>query len=426
MDFATRRITELLAPLTNYERERPDRARFGLETMRALLASPMMSAPDAILVQIGGSKGKGSTALYLEHLAQMAGLQVGVYLSPHLQSILERVRLRGAQVSEGVLRRSLETVLACARSIGVELSFFEAMTAAALDCFDQDRVDLGILEVGLGGRLDATTAVEVQASILTNVEREHSEILGDTIAEIAGEKAHVIRPRGLCFTSASGEALAVFVARAKAVGAELRILGQDFGIEGLHADGEDWLGRLWCKQGSSQEFRLAGAASIELEALTLAWACFGCVFPKRRLDLSELRRPELPGRFEVICDSGRAPMVLDGAHTEVSLHILGQELNRRFGTVKRRFLYATAVGKRWREGLGSILGIADEVYVTGLRDTRSEDPATICSFLRAAGFQAHVVPDVATGLKQLQASDELAVVTGSFYLVGEVRELVMR
>ncbi len=426
MDSATQRLRELLAPLTNYERDRPDRPRFGLEKMQRLLAGFELAQSPGRRVQVGGSKGKGSCAYYIEALAESAGMRSGLYLSPHLQSILERVRLRGENVTEPKLRQAIERVLERAQQVEIEPSFFEVMCAAALVCFKRDAIECAVLEVGLGGRLDATTAVAVDASILTGIEIEHSEVLGDSIPAIAIEKSYVIRPGGICFTSAEGEALQIFQARADEIGAELRIMARDFGLAELREDDGCWSGELWSRGQSGQRFSLSGAPEIELQALALSWALLRELFPDRPLNCEGMFRPNLPGRFEVLLDNAGRPIVLDGAHTERSLQLLGSELQRRYPGVRRRLLFASAPGKRWREGLGSILGPADEVLVTGLSDTRSEDPASICDQLRQLGIPAREVEDAVAGLRDLQSGDGIAVVTGSFYLVGEVRELLMQ
>ncbi|MCA8941922.1 MAG: hypothetical protein KDB80_05115, partial [Planctomycetes bacterium] len=186
------RIAALCRGLTNYERDRPDRPRFDLENMRRLLARPDAPPLPPQLVQVGGSKGKGTVVRYLAALARPR--RTGAYVSPHVQTILERVAIDGENVDEDLLTAELEPVLRFARENELTISFYEAMTAAALGCFARSGVELGILEVGLGGRLDATTAVPVDASVLTSIELEHTELLGDTIEAIATEKSFVVRP----------------------------------------------------------------------------------------------------------------------------------------------------------------------------------------------------------------------------------------
>ncbi|MEM7199294.1 MAG: cyanophycin synthetase [Planctomycetota bacterium] len=426
MDEAHDRLRALVAPLTNYERTRPDQPRWSLDTMRALLAGPGFALPEGLLVQIGGSKGKGTTALYLESLARAAGLRVGTYLSPHLQSLRERVRLDGMPAEAATLERHLRATLAQAKHLGLQPSFFEVMTHAALGAFADAGVDLGILEVGLGGRLDATTAVPVDASIVTVVELEHTELLGDTVEAIAGEKAHVLRADRPGFTGATGGALQVLRQRAAAVRTSLHEDGTSFGLEALREDATDLRGVFRTVDGRRQPFALTGAAAFERPALSLAAACLATLAPDRPLPLDPVPRPTLPGRFEVLACPDGAPLVLDGAHTERSARALAEELERRYPGRRPWIAFASAAGKRWRDGLKWLAPRADRVVVTALTGTQSEPPEAIADWLRSQGTPCEVAVDVPEALARLMAGGELRVVTGSFYLVGSVRSQLSR
>lgn len=422
MDAATERLTALLAPLTNYERHRPDRPRWSLDNMRALLCQPGLERSATHVVQIGGSKGKGTTALYLESLALAAGLRTGTYMSPHLQSLLERVRLLGRDVAEAELHGALVSVLDHARALELEPSFFEVMTAAALKCFGQNDLHLGILEVGLGGRLDATTAVPVDASVVTSIELEHTLLLGDTVEEIAGEKAFVIREGRPAFTATSGAALAVLEQRAKAVGASLSVLDRDFALLDVAPRDGGFAGRLRDPGGEVRSFWLPEASAFELPALALAVACLSTLRPDLALCLDPVPRPRLPGRCEVrICGDGE-PLVLDVAHTERSMQALAGELARRFPGRRSAVLVGFTLGKRWRESLSCLLPGAEAFAVTGLPDTAMESPAEIAGWLRQQGAEAEVVDGPEAGLRRLAEHAGLRVVTGSFYVVGRASE----
>ena len=168
--------------------------RLGLESMRGLLAalgSPQLRFP-AVLV--AGSNGKGSTAALLAAMAGAAGYRTGLYTSPHLETVEERLRIDGRAVGGERLGELLEEVVACAeRRLGHSPTYFEAVTAAAFLWFAAERVDLAVVEVGLGGRLDATNVCEPVLSLITSISLEHRELLGDTLAAIAREKAGILR-----------------------------------------------------------------------------------------------------------------------------------------------------------------------------------------------------------------------------------------
>lgn len=418
------RIAALCAELTNYERDRPDRPRFSLDAMHTLLARPSAPPRPDLLIQVGGSKGKGTTARYLETLARHAGLgPTGVYASPHAETVLERVRIDGANVDGALLYAQLESVLEFARSAQLTVSFFEVMTAAALGCFAAEGVRFGVLEVGLGGRLDATTAVPVDAGILTSVELEHTELLGTTVEAIAAEKAWVLRPGRPGFVALRGAALDVVRAHAEEVAADLSVLGADFAASVTASDRHSLSVAWTMADGAAGTTELLGAPLYEAQAFGLAVACLRRLVPGFEPP-GRLARPVGPCCFEEV-----GGWVLDGAHTVESARLLGGELERRFGLGRRRVVFGTAVGKEWRGMLRALLaGCAGEVVCVAPPGTAGVDPAEVAAWIAAEvpGFAAHAVdwPGAEAALRPGgSATDDEAVrvVTGSFYLAGAAR-----
>jgi dihydrofolate synthase/folylpolyglutamate synthase len=297
------------------------------------------------------------------------------------------------------------------------------MTVAAAEWFAERHVDLAVYEVGLGGRFDSTTALPVDASVITAIELEHMDVLGDSIAAIAGEKAAIVRPGGLALTATHGEALAVTRARATEVGARLLVLGEDLRCREVAFADDGCRFRLQLPGGEHPVF-LPDARAIEVPALALAAAALAELLPDLPLALDPAPRPDLPGRFEQFVEPDGETLVLDGAHTEQSLGALAREVARRWPGRRCPVLFATATGKRWRQGLSRLLAVADTVVVTGLLGTPSEDPAAIASWLGSRGVQCELASDVASGLAALRRGPGPRLVTGSFYLVGQVRLLV--
>ncbi len=391
--------------------------------MQRLLVRPGALPCPRPAVQVGGSKGKGTTCAFLEGLVQASGGRAGCYSSPHVLTLCERLRVDGTDVDVATLERLLVAIVATPTGERAP-TFFEAMTLAAAQWFAETAVHLAIWEVGLGGRYDATTALPVDASIVTTIELEHTEVLGDTIAAIAGEKAPVIRPGGLGLTGTTGEALAVVRSRAAAVGARLLVLGQDFGVRTVQWSPLGARGHLWLPDGRELPFFLPHAAAFELPALALAAAAFTQVLPDSTLCLDPAPRPQLPCRFEVRQERDGEVLVLDGAHTEQSLRAVANELRRRWPQQRANVLFGSAVGKRWQQGLSELLPHVDSVVVTELTGTTSEDPTAIAAFLAARGRTSEVAADVATGLRLLRERKGPRLVVGSFYLAGQVRRLV--
>lgn len=426
-DPAAERLAPLLGRLVNYERTRPTQRLWDLGTMQRLLARPGATGRIAPAIQVGGSKGKGTTCAFLAALARAAGLRPGVYLSPHLETLLERIQVGAEVVDVAELERVLTALLAFAQCDGLELTFFEAMTVAAVEVFAARRVDLAIWEVGLGGRFDATTAIPVDASIVTTIELEHTEVLGDTTTAIAGEKAPVIRPGGIGFVGVEDPAaLAVIERHAAAVGARLCRLGQEIRWEGARFDGDRYVGRLRLPDGRQLAVSLPGARAYELPALALAAAAFAQLLPDATLQLDPAPRPTLPCRFEVVAGADGWPLILDGAHTERSVAAVATELVRRWPDRRVALLFGSAAGKRWRQALSALLPLVDSCVVTELIGTTSEDPAVIAHWLRDHGVRCEVVADVRQGLERLLCHRGPRLCVGSFYLAGQLRRLLVR
>lgn len=411
--------------MVDYERTRPDRRLWSLEGIRALL-DEVAPARARLAVQVAGSKGKGTTGAFLAGLAKGAGLRVGVYSSPHVETVCERIAINGEPIDPVRLRDRVAAMVEAGERLGISLTFFEVMTAAAACEFGEQQLDLAVYEAGLGGRFDATTALAVDASIVTGVELEHTEVLGDTIEAIAREKAAVIRPGGTAWTAARDAALEVIAAHAAEVGATLYAFGEDFRFTDSAWSGADYCGTLCLPGGTEVGLRLPDARAYELPALALALAALQALAPSVELSLDPVARPCLPGRFEVLSSRDGQPLVLDGAHTEESMVAVASEFARRWPGRKAAVLFACAKGKRWRTGLSRLLPIVDSIVVAELSGTAGEDPVPIAEWLRSQGQASTVVDDVAAGLAALESHSGPRLVVGSFYLVGRARQLHSR
>jgi dihydrofolate synthase/folylpolyglutamate synthase len=418
---ADQRLSELFAQLTNFERTRMVEVAWSLATMHQLLDvlhARLGPRPAATRwIQIGGSKGKGTTALYVESLAQGMGLRTGVFTSPHLQHVTERIRIDGVEVAAEQLVEVLESVLGDASGLGLDLSFFEAMTLAAVVLFRAQSIDVAVFEVGLGGRLDATTAVPVDAAILTRIELEHTELLGDSVAAIAAEKAFVMRPERPVWFERQPATHAVLQAHAESVGALVQPLVE---VVALASSDADWSGNLRVGE-TVMPFVLPQASEFELPALALAVGCLRGCYPEQALPLMPVPRPVLPGRFEVLPQADGWPFVLDGAHTPNSSAAVVAELQRRYPDQPVVALFATATDKLWCENLAALRPVLAEVFVTVPTGIPGADPAAVVEWLAAAGVSASCVESPGVGLQRLREAAAVRLVVGSFYLVGEAR-----
>lgn len=411
--------------------------KLGLGNVRRLLArlgDPQLAFP---AVQIAGTNGKGSTAAMLEAICRAAGLRAGLYTSPHLVRITERVRVCGHEVSPEAFARAATEVREAADSVrgesGALPTFFEQVTALALCAFRDAGVGLAILETGLGGRLDATTVAGAGVVVITPVGLDHQEHLGDSLASIAAEKAAVVRPGVAAVVSAQPpEAEAVILARCRECGVEPRRTGPPPQVEGTTADGRLRVRMRTARADyGSVTLALRGRHQLENAAAAVAAAEVlaerGLVELTRESAVAGLERAEHPGRLEWI-DATRPPVLLDGAHNPSGAAALRAYLDE-FVRAPVTLVFGAMRDKPLAE-LGSILFPAAAHLI--LTEPRNPRAATAAELVRAVPSP----PASSTITLAPSARDALALaglhtppggvvcVSGSLYLVGEVRALL--
>ncbi|MCH7599102.1 MAG: bifunctional folylpolyglutamate synthase/dihydrofolate synthase [Myxococcales bacterium] len=406
-----------LETLINFER-RPElmNERLSTSPIRALLDRLGKPEQGLAVIHVAGSKGKGSTCLFAEGALTAAGKRTGVFTSPHLHSWTERFRIAGREVDGAVLADAVTRLRPEVEWLREHEplnspTFFDATTAAALLIFAEAALDYVILEVGLGGRLDSTNVVMPRVTCITSIELEHTDKLGNSIAEIAAEKAGILKPGIPCLMGRlSPEAERVVRARALKIGAPLLKIGDDFPA----ADSHDLT-----VLGNHQ----LDNAGIALAALDLLGE------PDReqflaagRLGLAQTR---LPGRLEVLCEDPW--IIVDGAHTRASARALarvlaGRPLNR--GTL----LLSVSQGKDLDAILQALLPFADEVVVTCAEPIRSFPAADLAATIRSRNpeLPLQVVPDpgeAARAARESTGPGELLFAAGSIYLAAAAREV---
>ncbi len=386
------------------------------------------------VVHVAGSKGKGSTALLAEAVLLEAGERVGTFVSPHLERWTERFRIGGQEVRPAALGRVLDAIRPHVDALRADPdtpdpSFFDTITAAALLLFHDARVDRAVVEVGLGGRLDSTNVVDAAVSCITSIELEHTDRLGSTLAEIAAEKAGIIKAgRPVVTGRLPDEAAAVVAERARTLGAPVSVLGRDFHVEILAERplrGVD----LRLQDGSvaiSASLPVAGRHQAENAAVAVAAI--------RRLGAHEepaltaaagraLAKAVLPGRIEVL---GERPwIVVDAAHTERSASVLAAVIS---GVSRRRtrLLLSVSAGKRLGAILAQLLPLADDVVATRAEPVRSLGSGELAHAVRSAapGLPVRVIDDPAEAARAALhglTDRDLLLVTGSVYLAGIAR-----
>jgi dihydrofolate synthase/folylpolyglutamate synthase len=410
--------------------------KLGLENVTRLLArlgDPHTAYPS---VQIAGTNGKGSTAAMLEAICRAARLRAGLYTSPHLISIQERVRIDGREITREEFARHATLVREASERVheesGALPTFFEQVTAIALDAFRDARVELAILETGLGGRLDATTAALASIVAITPVALDHQEYLGDTLAAIASEKAAIIR-EGVRAVVAPQDTVAneVILRRCRETGVEPRFSTEELCVEGACGEGrlrvrlrterEEYSGVCLALRGRHQ---LTNAALAVALAETLADDGFKIT---REHVVAGLESAEHAGRLELIQSDGRQ-LLLDGAHNPAGARALRAYLDEFEGR-KVTMVFGAMRDKALAE-IGSVLFPAAERLV--LTEPRSPRAATVEELLRAVPAEdpprsVALAPSAADALTIALAQTPTGgtvCVTGSLYLVGEIKALL--
>jgi dihydropteroate synthase len=397
--------------------------RPGVDATAALLEHLGNPHEDIDCVQIAGSNGKGSTARMLESALREAGLSVGLYTSPHLDDVRERVQVDGRKIPEAAVVGFVEEIHEYVTERGADgdaPTFFETVTALALWQFGRSDVDVAVLEVGIGGRRDATSVVDPVASAVTTVTLEHTDLLGDTVAEIARDKAHVAPATGPLVCGATGDARAAIrdeVGAVVTVGDESDDVATDYGgregIEGgVAIAAEDWTVETKLPLLGAHQADNAGVAAVLARQ----------VADVDEADLARgLRNAHWPGRFELV---GRDPLVvLDGAHNPGGCERVAETL-AAFDYEDLRVVAGSMADKDHR-GIAAAFEEASQVVACEPDHDRAEDDDVLArAFEEETEASVETRADVAGALDVATSEadpEDCIIVTGSLYTVAEAR-----
>lgn len=409
------------------------RRKFDLNAMRVLteaLGSPQMRCP---AVLIAGTNGKGSTSATLASILRAGGYRTGLYTSPHLVRVNERVRIDGRDISDDDFARLYFRVDDCARKLVADgrlawhPSFFETMTALAFLAFAEQGVQIAVLEVGMGGRLDATNLVEPLISVITDVSLDHTEWLGNTITEIAREKAGILRQDGVLVTlpqhpeanQAIGEAAVALnvrgvnaadyiPARETATGLYfLDVLGESIRIDSPLAGAHQ-----------QRNVALAIAAAVELSNH------HGFKLTPQQI-AEGVRATRWPGRLERFSHAGRPDVLMDVAHNPAGAWALRAAISQLNPQPKSMtVIFGCLKDKAFGEMAQILFPVFDTVVITEVRSPRTAHLPELQQAAEATGARALTATDPDNALAQaldVTPKGGLIVVTGSVYLVGELR-----
>jgi dihydrofolate synthase/folylpolyglutamate synthase len=415
----------------------PQSIDMGLERVARVAQALELSTPASAVLTVGGTNGKGSVAAHLEALVRAHGARAGLFTSPHLVRYNERIRIGGAEVDDAALIGAFERIEAARGT--TTLTFFEYNTLAALWLFAAADVDVAVLEVGLGGRLDATNLVDADVAVLASVGFDHREYLGDSLERIGAEKAGIFRSARPAVLGSidmpSSVAAAISARDARAIIAE-----RDFGWR-VHEADWDYLGlsgelpRLPPSALAGViQYRNAATALAALEAL-LQLAPAGRGVRRARGVLAPLsaarvagalRAVQLPGRFEIV--PGEIEWILDIAHNEPAARVLAGQLRARAPPGPRGRTYAVigVLGDKDAAAIArELAGVIDHWIVCTLEGPRGQSAGALAARLGCAPGRCELVPSVVSGCELARtragAGDRI-VVCGSLHTVGPARE----
>jgi dihydrofolate synthase/folylpolyglutamate synthase len=401
-------------------------ARFDLERIRPLVEALGEPQDRYRVVHVAGTNGKGSTCSMMESALQSSGLRTGMFTSPHLSSPAERVRIGGEPIALPEFQSVFERVRVAVRKLAAreaadfEPSYFEVFTAVAFLAFAEAGVDVAVVEVGMGGRNDATNVVHPDLCVITQIDYDHEAFLGKSLESIAGEKAGILktgvpavfsrqRPEAARVLELRAAELCVPVARTDAWSVsdlDLDARGSRFLLSG-----EREL-RIRCPLAGEHQVENAATAAIALTWLGVADHAIE----------SGIARTEWPGRLERV--SERPEIILDGAHNPAGARALAAYIRRFYSRRRVRLIYGAMRDKAIEEIGGILFPCAQQVIVTAPRQARAIDPETLRDIVEHADLRSAPALEDALALVADATDEDAIFITGSLFLVAEARAMI--
>ena len=410
-------------------------AKFDLENISIL--AERLGRPDRAYASahIAGTNGKGSTAAFLESILRHAGFRTGLNTSPHLEKINERIRINGEEISDDAFAETLTRIhvlieeLLAAGKLRAHPTYFECVTAMAFEYFARERVEFGVFEVGLGGRLDATNILNPTVSIITRIDFDHENFLGHSLREIAAEKAGILKPSvPVILAEQHPEAREVVLARARELHCSVIEIARDFRVSEESMQHGCVRARITeIASGSTFEIVLSLPGRFQLHN-ALSAVSAARFFQNRGFRISDeaitagIANTVWPGRLEKL--QSNPDIYLDGAHNPSAARELAAFLEQNFAGRKIWLIYAALRDKAVDEVAGVLFPHAEEVIFTAPRTSRAVSATQLAEIAGHHAAHFSVMPDAEQALEHALAKasvDDAIFITGSLYLVGQLR-----
>ena len=409
----------------------PTPAHWSLDTPRRLNGI-LGIAPACQILHVTGTNGKGSACAFASEILRRAGYNTGMYTSPHLLEYRERMQVNGKQISgpdfASAVGETSAAIEKMRKTDGITPSSFEALTSAALLHFQRRRLDFLVMEAGMGGRLDATNAVDAQAALITNIGLEHTLELGGTLAKIAREKAGIIKPHAKAVTGCcQPQALREIQLAAKNNRASLKVLGKDFSyrVKSVSLDATEFDYSGTSSFPGLRSPLLGRHQAFNASCAIAAVECFrelGFNIPENAVRAG-IADAEWPGRLEIM---RRNPLVIvDGAHNPDGVKALRAALRDLLPGKKPVFVLGILADKDFRRMISLLAPIASRMIFCRPATPRAADPEVLAQEARKAGCSnVAIIPKVSDAVRQaiaVSAASDAVVVAGSLYTAGEAR-----
>jgi dihydrofolate synthase/folylpolyglutamate synthase len=371
--------------------------KLGLENIRRLITALHVDLGEARVIHVAGTNGKGSVCAMIDSILRAQKYRTGLFTSPHLITFRERIRVDGEMISEDAVAKGLTAIRELVRDWDPPPTFFEITTALALKHFSNAKIDIVILETGLGGRLDATNALQSDVSIITAIDLDHQRWLGQSLREIAHEKAGIIKPRIPVVAAAQApEAEKVIRDRAAECEASLQFVRDSYQRSSVSLSGEHQ------KQDAALAIAALRAARIDIDDSSIA---------------SGLASVDWPARFQYWDDR----IVIDGAHNPAAARVLAQTWREIFGDQRASLILAILSDKDLPGICKALAPIADSVFLPKIRSERAVSPDDLAKVLsvNTPALPYSITSSVADALKEARAKPQRILLTGSLHFAGE-------